>query len=364
MNKKKMYLYLGIGVGSIALIVIIVIVVMMAFGSKSVSYSTIESRMVTAAKNYYKKNSSNLPTEEGGQITVDIATLTTSGDLKPVSEMTEEGVSCSGNVIVTKTNNGYQYSPYLDCGSEYKTSLFYEKLIQNNVISEFGEGLYPLNDGYVYKGDDPNNYLEFAGAIFRMVKINPDHSIVAIYSGSSNDYVEHVEWDDHYNAITDDYGINDYSQSSIRKVLSDLYVSDFFSEDDLNKMVPYRLCVAARSKSDTSKDGSVECQKVIERQYLGLLPFFDYMNASLDSNCNSFESGLSCANYNYLENFGRAWWSLTASSASSELVYQINSGPSERKARSNALPRFVITLGNYVVYDKGTGTQEDPYIIK
>ena len=365
MNKKKMYLYLGIGVGSIALIVIIVIVVMMVFGSKSVSYSTIESRMVTAAKNYYKKNSSNLPTEEGGQITVDIAALTASGDLKAVSEMVDKGVTCNGNVVVTKTGDGYQYTAYLDCGDNYHTQAFYEKLIDNNVISEFGDGLYELNGGYVYKGETPNNYVKFADHLFRIVKINPDHSILAVFSQSASEKIsDDVEWDRHYNSATNSLGINEYSQSSIRKTLSDLYTSDFFTDEDLTKLIPFDLCVGPRSKGDNVNDGSIECQTKVENQYIGLLPFYDYVNASLDTNCSSFNNSLSCTNYNYLNNYSKKWWLLTSATSKSNLVYQVSGSILEEEANDEASPRFTVTFGNYVVYGSGTGTKTDPYIVK
>ena len=46
-------------------------------------------------------------------------------------------------------------------------------------------------------------------------------------------------------------------------------------------------------------DGSIEKSSLLEKQYIGLLPLYDYINASIDTNCNSALTE-SCTNYNYL----------------------------------------------------------------
>ena len=67
----------------------------------------------------------------------------------------------------------------------------------------------------------------------------------------------------------------------------------------LNSLTTYTLCIGKRNDLDTSKDGSIECSSPLENQYIGLLPLYDYMNASLDSICLNANSK-ECQNYNYL----------------------------------------------------------------
>ena len=187
--------FLGMLVFIIVVILIIVIamlIISLSSGGKR-SYASVEKTMVSAAKKYYKDNPSLLPQESGKDIEVDTTVLASGGYMKDLSELTKND-ECKGKVIVGKNKNDYDYTAYLDCGSKYKTALLYARLIENTVTS--GEGLYAVSDfieapttlgvdddgydlsknellyGYVFRGQNVDNYIKIEKMLYRIVRID------------------------------------------------------------------------------------------------------------------------------------------------------------------------------------------------
>ena len=148
-------------VGVLILFAIIGVLVFFANRGKSKvsGYKDIESRMVSAAKNYYEKNSNLLPIMDDSSVSVSTDTLIESSLLKPFSEMVEEGVSCTGSVKVYKVSDEYAYFPYLNCGSDYNTTELYN-LLKEKIVTT-GEGLYSVGDSYIYRGEKLKNYVKW-----------------------------------------------------------------------------------------------------------------------------------------------------------------------------------------------------------
>ena len=101
----------------------------------------------------------------------------------------------------------------------------------------------------------------------------------------------------------------------------------------------------------------------MEKQFIGLLPLNDYLNASLDKNCTTSISP-SCQNYNYLAKYQYNWWTMTGTSLNTYNVYKINKSPSLTAANSTAVPRLVLHLAKDAIYVSGDGTFNNPYILK
>ena len=361
MDKKKLYLVIGFFV---AIIIIL-------FGGAFVynkffykrSYVEIEEIMVNASKNYLAKNKNRFPKNYNDVVTLSDSDLVGAEEMKTISEyLKDETSTCSGNVTVTNINGQYRYVPVLDCGNKYKTVTFIDYIKKMVPIKESGTGLYQLNDELVYRGDSPNNYIKFSGKTYRIVKFSGDSAVI-IYTEQS----EPVPWDDRYNIEEDmQIGINDYSVSRIKDT-ADAFYKDTQIITSNNKLlvIAHNLEVGKRATEDTDKTGGLEKSAIIENQFVGFLPLYDYLNASLDSNCNKAISE-SCINYNYLSKFMYSWWTMTASNQNTYSVYKISGSGSGllANAETDAYYRPVLYLSKDALYVSGDGSSENPYIVK
>lgn len=361
LGKKKLLIIAGGIVGLLILIIIILLIYNSLF--VKTSYKDIENKVVEAAKKYYSENESLLPTNENEEVQTTDANLTASGHLKSMNKLTKKlGSTCTATVIVSYAGGNYRYTPLLDCGDKYSTKTIVSH-IQNSVSRvTSGEGLYELNGELVYRGEEPNNYVKFSDKLWRIVKIT-DNKLVIILDEKS---VKSV-WDDRFNSDrnrTD--GINDYKVSRIYEKLLEMYNGDtIFNDNTRGLLSSHNLYIGSRLDTDFYNDGSIEKAVLFEKQYIGLLPLYDYINASLDTNCNSAVTD-SCINYNYLNQYGFNWWTLTSDQANTHKVYRITLDGSIGSIRASASSyvRPVIYLAKDALYTGGTGTSEDPYTIK
>lgn len=330
------------------------------------TYSEIEDIMVSATKEYYGKHKSKLPNEAGEVKTIKVSELVSSEYMKQLSEyIKNDEIFCKGSVNVTKVNKKYRYTPILDCGNDYSTVLLSDYIEKNNKVVTSNEGLYSMNNELIYRGENVKNYVSFAGYEWRIVKIT-DGKVVLIFNEKIKE-TETTYWDDRYNNDKkDNVGINDYSVSRAREYLNSLYNSNsLFSNNDKLLLSNFNLYVGRRNDNDTDKSGLLEKATIIENQYIGLLPAYDFMNASLDNNCTSTAS-LSCSNYNYLNTYDWNWWTMTGDSNSSYKVYRGSNYDSIylSNTNSNAYFRPVIYLVKDAVYVSGNGSKSKPYKFK
>lgn len=365
---KKMIIMLATVVGVI-LVLIIIIMLFVGGGSKKLSYSEIEDKIVTAGQDYYSDNASQLPKE--GTTELDVSTLVSGGYINDLSKYTEKGVTCSGKLYVTKNPDNYSYRSKINCGTSYNTISISEK-IKENVVTN-GNGLYEVEQvdpnntnstmkAYIFRGDNVNNYIKVGDYLWQAVKVFDDGKIQVL--GSTE--LARSNWDDRYNVETDHYyGINDYKVSRVKEfILSDVVNNKESFLKIKSLITTHSACVANRSLSDTSKDGSSECREVLENQYFSLLPVYDFMNASLDQNCVKALDD-SCYNYNYLAyDYSNDWWTGTGVSDDSEQVYYVHDKLDSSYAYSNKALRLMAYMDANVSYVSGTGSAIDPYIVK
>ncbi|MCI8567689.1 MAG: hypothetical protein HFG48_00035 [Bacilli bacterium] len=358
-QRKKLLVY-GVGgvIGLVVLIVILLLVYNMFF--KKYSYSEIETIMRDAAVKYYEDNKDKLPVNIGSQISISDGELTNAGLMKDLSKYTGSGTICSGKVVITNVNYSYNYAPYLNCGDNYNTEELYKKILNTETVVSSGQGLYLNGDVYYYRGENPNNYVKFADHIWRIVKIDDSHRVQLIL----DDFLEKQVWDDRYNEDKSfAAGINDYRVSRIHDYLVNLYNSKFFSSSDRAMIADKNLCVGKRGEDTPSGSFNVECTDIMENQTIGLLPAYDFMNASLAKDCLTPTSG-GCQNYNYLSTFDSNWWLVTADVEKSNNVYKCSSDLSLSSAHTTAYPRAVINIVGTARYVSGDGTKANPYMFK
>ncbi len=348
------------------------------FSKKDYTYVEVEDVMKNAAISYFEDYPKKLPSTTDESLEVNSSILVENKKMKELDYYLKDK-NCKGNVTVDKVSNKeYTYTPYLKCGTDYETTTLYDAIKNKKNIVTSGYGLYIYNGEYVYRGANVNNYVKFSDSdtIFRIVKVTKDNEVVLIQEDASeNDY----EWDSRYNqAYEDTSGINDYKNSKISETLSNYYKSkkeqdngnyygfgeetEFLTKEDRKKTVKFKNCVGRRSESDTSKDGSSECSIIYESE-IGLLPVYDFLNASIDPNCTTTTSP-SCQNYNYIAD-GSSTWLANGSSEYSNEVYILYLGyvASSEASDSNYI-RPIIHLSDKVMLEKGKGTKNNPYIIR
>ena len=105
-----------------------------------------------------------------------------------------------------------------------------------------GKGLYSLNGSYIYRGNVDNNYIEYSGLLFRILKINYGSNIEIILDNKINILA---------------YG-NDknYKDSDINNYLNDVFINSI-NKDGLEKM---DICVDIKSNLQENK----KCQNTIK----------------------------------------------------------------------------------------------------
>ncbi len=362
-NPQKVTLF-----GSVALVmfvIIIIISIVVKIVGLKISYEELEDKLEQATYTYLSENPTYLPNKSNPTVVVSANTLIENKYIKNLKKYVKDA-SCTANVIVDYENNDYKYQAYLTCNN-FKTEKFIDTIKKNNELSLVGEGLYEMNNEFIFRGQNPNNYVEFANELWRIVKIDKNNNIEMIITEleeDSDDEYFYGVWDDRYNTEEDyQYGINTFGLSRALIQIKDVYNAKYHQYQEY--LTPYNLCAGKRAEESTGKDGNLECSEFVSNQYIGLLPLYDYMNASLDGLCQKSMSK-ECQNYNYLVNEDFSWWTMTGNTASTYQVYSISYNgeiESEYASYDEAL-RYVLALNSDVFFASGDGTRDNPYTIR
>lgn len=349
---RKLLKRFGIIIGIIVILFIILIIFLLISGSR-LSYKDIESKMISAAKEYYSDNTKELPKTDNGVVSVSADKLAEGKYMKSLDKLVKnKSAICSGQVMVTKNGEHLLYSATLNCGENYETKKLKDLLVEN--VVESGNGIYKIGESYVFRGDNVNNYVSFADKLWRILRINPDGTIRMIETTKR----DIVQWDNRYNSEKKDtVGINDYNVSRIKDYISETY--DEFDESSKAYLMKYNLCIGKRSENETNNDGSIECSQTLENQDLGLILVNEYVLASLSDKCKAPEDR-ECTNYNYLSDFN-SMWTLTADKNTSQKVYKISDEAFLTNAANYSQIKLVVHINSQVNYVAGDGTEENPY---
>ncbi|MBR6073137.1 MAG: hypothetical protein IKP76_02315 [Bacilli bacterium] len=379
---KKMLKIIGI-VAGVFVVFIILLFIIAACSKKRFEFVKFQDEMIAAAKNYYKNNEKELPNEDGKTKKVTLKQLINDGYLQePSKTYKDETLQCDGSITVTNNGGTYLYSPSLTCGKDHRTQLFKDKVLDDSLVTE-GVGLYETKinyitteedvtnpkykDAYVFRGEVTNNYVKINGTdkLFRIIRINEDGTIRLIATESE----EGTEWDNRYNYEQDEkIGINEYIYKDINSRMKDS-IANYYNNSTLmpDSIKPYivsqGLCLGKRGADDSTKDGSTECTVGLLNQKLGLLSAYEYLNASLDEHCLT-TTDESCSNYNWMTSI-KYVWTQTAFNGDTYSVWYVGVN-NLRKTTAEGQNEWnvVFNISEKVTYVSGTGTKEDPYIIK
>lgn len=365
----------------IIIVLTIILVILLAIFSgaskpkKGITYSDREDLMSDAARKFFSANKKYLPKTNGGTVEISAQKLINESYL----DANYAPSTCTGKVVVQNNDDSFIYIPYLDCGSAYKTTQFYRKITENKNIVTSGNGLYNEDGTYVFKGDTVNNHVELGHATWRIVKVTSDNEVVLALDKFDNNYNPYTTypWDDRLNADRDTdsasgSGINNFNISRIKdsiKTYLDTPLGDgterLIDKNIRGHIVDHQYCIGKRGYDDGTKNMSVECSEVSEPLEVGLLTVSEFMDASLDGNCNRTVSDL-CQNYNYLNETGYNWWTITADGTNSYRAYYVSSNGSVSSSPASTYRniRPVIYLDSKTMFKSGNGTEDKPYKIK
>lgn len=348
------------------IVFIIFLVIIQGCDGGKTTHENYENKMITAAGKYLKSEKKE-PITEGEVVKVKLSKLIDSGYIKSTEKALDDE-SCDGSVVVRRNgasvdsnNGGYlNYTVSLEC-DKYKTVTLNSK-IEENVVTE-GSGLYETSEGYIFKGNKVNNYINFYGVNYRIMSI--DNSGILKLIKSEPEIISRI-WDNKYNIEADhSYGKNLYKDSSILTyLLNDYNNVKKFSVDAKKHMVAYDACVGKRPIGDNSINRATDCSEKLENQFISLLNVSDYAMASSDENCTTV-SAKSCNNYNYLSGVASSGWTMNVVSDNTYDVYYIANGIAEAQtANSYSEYNLVIYMDGNEKYIEGAGTETSPYIIK
>jgi len=397
MDKKLMKYGIILG-GVLIIIIIFALIVNSLSGGAKLSYNKIEEKLVTAAKKYVnnkKKTGIDVLPESylSDSSYLSSSLLINEGYLNDLSSYAKDDTICVGGVNIYNAGSGYyDYVPELTCGSYYETASLTSKVLSDNDNGvTHGSGLYVRTKGkfitndnelntinyddieYVFRGDEVNNFVQIDDNLWRIVSIDNNNNLLLIFDSHSR---KAYSWDDKYNEQVAKYqGVNTFYQNGLEstayKAIKEFYNGTLelkdkaeYSKKTNYLIVPMNLCIGKRSVEDKDISGKIECQVVLEDQFVGLLPAYSYMSASLDSGCETIISK-SCGNYNYLSQFDNYWWLLTANSTSTNEAYTVSKKYAEKNlCNYRADIRPIIKIGSRAIYSEGNGTKNNPYIIK
>lgn len=359
---KKTLTFVGIGFGSLIGLIILIVVIVNLFTSKYKTYEQVEVLLKDAAVEYYKNNLNFLPTENGQSITTSETTLTNASLIKPLKDLLKNGEKCNANIIVTKIESDYDYKAYLDCGEDYRSVELYKVITEGKNLITTGNGLYKVNDEYLFRGETKNNYVTISEKQWRIVKIDANNNIVLIGQFSTETY----PWDDRYNINYNEFvGINDFNISRMKDTLKRLYNgTDILNEEDKNYVMNRQWCVGKRPLTAT-KSENVECSVLSEESFhFGMLTPYEYLNVSIDPNCQKFRDN-SCINYNFISYFSGEYWTMVGLTENTRDIFTIGTiGLNKQAAEDEKKLGVVIYLKNDVMYKNGDGTKNNPYTLK
>ena len=256
--------------------------------------------------------------------------------------------------------------------------------IQQVVTS--GDGLYKDNTAdirYYYRGANPNNYIRFAGSLWRIISIESDGRM-KIISTTSGTQMYDAASRNHSNYCTTAYGCNAWGLkipntnggplarvATINTYLNGTYLTNLKRNDTFG-LVENTIFYAGGIDSSIHSDYKANQirtleQSVKETSTVGLITLSDYMKASTSSTCTTYNSALDdnggkCKSNNWL-NPTQYVYIMTPRINTSQIVMAIGtSGIVGFWANEgNKKAHYPVVYLDATLPIGGTGTQTDPF---
>lgn len=263
----------------------------------------------------------------------------------------------------------------------FKSTLLKNNQVKNTPLTEPGKDVAITDEGlilskdddgeaYYFRGNVVNNYLNFGGFTFRILRINGDGSIRVIMQDALDDPAP-------YNSnseVVEDYTSKLIFQNTTIKNTLDSWLTTNLS-DYLKYISKTSLCNEASTISEddylnthnrlfVDNSPSLICLGQIEKENIGLI------NADEVTFAGAFQDKANTNYFLYNKNLKLAWWTMSGSQAISANnsvsgISITNNGSlsSDKKISMSLAIRPVISLDKNVSVN-GDGSEGNPYTIK
>lgn len=284
------------------------------------------------------------------------------------------------------STNQYHYNyEEIDCGNDetlkgyivtYNSGLIkeeknlilsaYEKVLldYNNLISIVGgttDGLYDIDDEYIFRGTNPNNYVKLGvgGDSYRIISMNKKDKIVKLIKVTPE------------SSAYSSNNSNSFIESSVSEYLLSLITSGS-AKDFTDKIVDGSKWKNGIIDINTSVDynvlKSIEGTSTLSNK-LGLVQISDYVIASLNNTCYNNIFSADCKTNNYLATLFGSNYVWTMNGSTTGKVISIENGiitdhtlDSTTDITYRIYP--VMNLKRSASITSGNGTSSSPYIIE
>ena len=325
---------------------------------------------------------------------------------KPTTYGRLGNINCDGvNATYNQQYNRIEVSSisdYSSCNLNYTDSTSKVNLatfITGLAGTTQGTGQVVNENGYIYEGKDPNNYVWFNNEYWRIIGVFDDSS----HGVSGKNLVKIIREDSLGSLAWDKSNANDWTTASLKSLLNGAYYN---AQDGTSSGYCYGYSTTLTGNCDYTKkgiqsgyrrmianvtwylggysdnDATAESFYGYERGttvysgrqtsttgYIGLMYPSDYGYSVLSSSCartttlDSYNTA-TCAGQSWLYGKGDEW-TLTPNSSSSSYVFYLNNGssPNYYDATSGFGPRPVLYLDASVYKIDGDGSLSSPYIV-
>ncbi len=242
----------------------------------------------------------------------------------------------------------------------------------------------------VYRGSNPNNYIEFNDELWRIIAVEADNTLKIIRDESIGKMAfdeakyRNVEMSNYCNLASTEgcnawssvdniysLGLNVTQNASVNDFLNENYYNlfDIKWKDLIIKHNFYVGNIYLEDETTSFPKNLQDAKAILWQGNIGLLNATDYVSASLNENCKNIFWGVDTANYcsdkNYLKT-DYLWWTLNGTSANHRSwVWLIDDNGQilqyQQAAEANEIRPVVFLKTD--IYLEGSGMENSPYKI-
>lgn len=222
-----------------------------------------------------------------------------------------------------------------------------------------GDGLYKdeYEEGrYIYKGENPNNYLLFNNELWRIMALEQDGTLKIIRNEIIN------------NQAFDENNQNKWTSSSLNKYLNNDYYNSLSTEaKSLIKIHKFNIGSIGKTNNNSLAAVISDEQTKTWIGYIGLINVSDYLKSTSDKKCATlfslYQDHSTCYKSNYISD-GNYLWSISEDYATNNVITVGNTyfGDSEPFFDNIGVLPTLYLKSNIEL--KGQGTLNRPYEIK
>lgn len=228
---------------------------------------------------------------------------------------------------------------------ETESALAYDYI--NNRL-DFNNG-----DGHIYRGNTPNNYINFNGSTWRIVSIEPDHTLKIISVTEENQAYNTNEPNEGEDFDPIEWG----ARNSLNLYLNGDYLNSLTSKALISQ---HNFDVGTVSgDEDNLEDIKALTQDVTWNGSVGLISISDYFNSNSEEKCRNFDSdSAECASSTYING------TMTVTTNGEEVYIISDSGYNLQSVTEPSDVKPVVYLKSGTRISSGDGSKSTPFEVE